>query len=59
MDCLQFLGLMLLGSGLMAIAGSSRRNTHYFTASLIVSVVGMLLAFEFVAEVAHSSLCSN
>ena len=35
----------------MAVAGSSRRNTHFMTASLTVSIVGILLAFEFIAEV--------
>ncbi len=33
------------------MAGSTKRNTHLMTASLAVSLVGMLLAFEFVAEV--------
>ena len=35
----------------MAIAGSSRRNSHFMTASLTASIVGILLAFEFIAEV--------
>ena len=48
---LQVLGLLLLGSGTLAVAGSSRRSTHFMTASLTVSIVGTLLAFEFIAEV--------
>lgn len=45
------LGSILLASGVLAVAGSTKRNTHLMTASLAVSLVGMLLAFEFVAEV--------
>ncbi|KAL3133563.1 hypothetical protein ABBQ38_007411 [Trebouxia sp. C0009 RCD-2024] len=47
----QVLGLLLLGSGVMAVAGSSKRSTHFMTASLTVSILGILLAFEFIAEV--------
>ena len=49
--CTQILGLFLLGSGAMAVAGSSTCSTNFMTASLTVSVVGILLAFEFIAEV--------
>ena len=54
---MQILGLLLLGSGVMAVAGSSRRSTSFMTASLTVSVVGILLAFEFIAEVPVLSPC--
>ena len=43
--------MLLLASGAMAVAGSSRRNSHFMTASLTISIVGILLAFEFIAEV--------
>jgi len=49
----QTLGGLLLASGVMATAGSTRRNNHLMTASLTASLVGMLLAFEFIAEVSY------
>lgn len=48
---MQILGALLLGSGLLAAAGSKKRNSNYMTASLTISLLGMLLAFEFVTEV--------
>lgn len=53
--CAQVLGCLLLGSGVLAAAGSRKRNFNFMTASLVVSLVGMLLAFEFVAEVSYSN----
>lgn len=48
---MQALGLLLLGSGVLAAAGSRKRRTHLMIASLTLSCVGVLLAFEFTAEV--------
>ena len=50
---MQALGLLLLGSGVLAAAGSRKRSTHLMIASLTLSCLGMLLAFEFTAEVGH------
>ena len=48
---MQILGALLLGSGLLAAAGSKKRNSNCMTASLTVSLLGMLLAFEFITDV--------
>ncbi len=48
---MQILGALLLGSGLLAAAGSKKRNSNCMTASLTISLLGMLLAFEFLTEV--------
>lgn len=48
---MQILGALLLGSGLLAAAGSKKRNINCMTASLTISLLGMLLAFEFITEV--------
>ena len=47
----QVLGMLLLGAGVTAVLGSKTRNTHMVIASLTLALVGLLLAFEFVAEV--------
>ncbi|DBB15254.1 hypothetical protein WJX82_011728 [Trebouxia sp. C0006] len=47
----QVLGSLLLGSGVLAAAGSRKRSTHLLTASLTLACLGTLLAFEFTAEV--------
>ena len=52
---LQVLGLLLLGGGVTAVLGASTRSTHLVIASLTLALVGMLLAFEFVAEVRLSA----
>ena len=51
--CLQVLGVLLLSAGALAILGSSQRNKNLLTASLLLSLLGTLLAFEFVVEVSH------
>jgi len=48
---MQILGALLLGSGLLAATGSKKRNSNRMTASLTISLLGMLLAFEFITEV--------
>ena len=53
MPCLQVLGVLLLIAGALAILGSSQRNKNLLTASLLLSLLGTLLAFEFVVEVSH------
>ena len=56
---MQALGLLLLGSGVLAAAGSRKRSTHLMIASLTLSCLGVLLSFEFTAEVCHSCPCST
>ncbi|DBA74202.1 hypothetical protein WJX77_004759 [Trebouxia sp. C0004] len=51
----QVLGALLLGSGLLAAAGSKKRNINCMTASLTISLLGMLLAFEFITEVSREA----
>ena len=54
----QVLGSLLLGSGVLAAAGSRKRSTHLMTASLTISCLGTLLAFEFTAEVRRALPCT-
>ncbi|DBA91905.1 hypothetical protein WJX79_009655 [Trebouxia sp. C0005] len=51
----QILGALLLGSGLFAAAGSKKRNSNCVTASLTISLLSMLLAFEFITEVSREA----
>ena len=51
MLALQVLGAVLISAGALAFQGSSQRNKHVLTASLLLSLLGTLLAFEFVVEV--------
>ena len=55
-SCLQILGVVLISGGALAIMGSSQRNSNMLTASLLLSLLGVLLAFEFAVEVSHPSL---
>jgi len=46
-----FLSLLLTGSGLVGYIGGRRRSANLINLQLIASVVGMLLAFQFLGEV--------
>lgn len=55
-SCLQILGVVLISGGALAIMGSSQHNNNMLTASLLLSLLGVLLAFEFAVEVGHPSM---
>lgn len=53
MFCWQILGVLLISGGALALMGSSRRDKNVLTASLLLSLLGILLAFEFAVEVSQ------
>jgi hypothetical protein len=45
------LGLLLLGSGVSGVLGCRRRSSNIVNLQLVGSIVGIVLAFEFMAVV--------
>lgn len=56
---LQVLGVVLISGGALAVMGSNRRDRSVLTASLLLSLLGILLAFEFAVEVSCLSRLSQ
>ena len=48
---MQVLGCLLLAGGVLSVLGSMRKNTNMLTGALAAALIGMLLAFSFVAQV--------
>ena len=54
--CLQVLGCLLIAGGVLSVLGSMRKNTNMLTGALAAALIGMLLAFSFVAQVRQSCI---
>ena len=54
--CLQVLGCLLIAGGVLSVLGSMRKNTNMLTGALATALIGMLLAFSFVAQVRQSCI---
>lgn len=50
-----FLGAMLSGSGLVGFIGGRRRSSNLLNLQLIASIVGILLAFQWLGEVSRDA----
>ena len=54
--CLQVLGCLLIAGGVLSVLGSMHRNANMLTGALAAALIGMLLAFTFVAQVRQSCI---
>ena len=50
-----FLGALLIASGVFGYLGSTRRSANLVNLQLVLSIVGILLAFQFVGEVVRDA----
>lgn len=49
----QILGALLGLGGVTAFAGAQSRSANMLNISVVVSIVGLLIAFQFIGEVRH------
>lgn len=48
---LQLLGGLLVLAGISGVLGASKRSANFLNISVVVCIIGLLLAFQFVGEV--------
>lgn len=52
---LQLLGGLLVLAGISGVLGASKRSANFLNISVVVCIIGLLLAFQFVGEVCSPS----